>query len=191
MIFRMCGRTLLAVGIVLTLNDFAIAEDATKVAGPASTTKRLDLKTSEADRDAIEEVCRRRRLFKRRYASETYYLPPATTYSAPPIEYSVPPVSAEPPIAPARVEPPTLPAPISPAPSNAPTTYRYDGSPVAGPRPMPQRVPVAPVKPQDPSLGPNPAERMVAAPKAPTKNTYPAYGDRRGDDTVLLKGSRK
>jgi len=188
MIFRMCGRALLAVAIVLSLNEFSMAEDTTRLAGPAPTTKRLDLKTSEADQDAIEEMCRRRRLFKRRYASETYYLPPVTTYSAPSMEYSVPPASIEPPINPPRVEPPTLPAPSSPAP---PTTYRYDGSPTSGSRPMPQRVPITPVKPQGPSLGPNPAERMVAAPKAATKNIYPAYGDRRTDDTLLLKGSRK
>ncbi len=36
-----------------------------------------------------------------------------------------------------------------------------------------------------------PSERMAATPKATPKNTFPAFGDRRADDTVLLKVSQR
>jgi len=183
MLFRTCGRGLLTIGIILALNQLSAADD-TRRLGPIPETKRLDLKASQADQDAIEEVCRKRRLFKRSYPSETYYLPPVTTYSAPPIEYSVPPNSVEPPFSPAQVEPPTLPMPASP-------TFRYDGGPMASPKPMPQRAPAAPVQPPGPALGPAPTDRMVSTPKPKAKLTFPAFGERRADDTVLLKGTRK
>lgn len=182
MLLGKCVRALLTIGIALSLNEFAAGEETTPLKGPTSTTKRLGLKASDADSDVIEEVCRRRRLFKRRYTPEVYSAPPVTTYSSPPIEYTIPP---EPSIAPSRVEPPTLPMPTTPP------TFRYDGDTAASPKPMPQRAPASETKPSGPTLGPSPTERMVAAPKPATKRTYPAFGERRADDTFLLKRRRR
>jgi hypothetical protein len=166
-------RSLFAIGATLLAAATADAGERRRSSDNDGSTRRLDLKTTDRDQMDVDEICLRRRLFKRRHAPEVYYAPPETygPYIDP--QHAPPTGSAKPADAP-RAEPPTLPAP------GVPMTFPYDGGPA---KPMPRTRPAAP---EGPTLGPTPGERKVSTPLI-RRLAYSAYGEDRRDQPAVVR----